>query len=90
MVRSLIAMLALIAAVLWTPLWFQCVLVALAVVFLPKKALFLIPAIISDVLYAPTGALRLGNLKLTLIAGAMIIIWLIFIRQTRIAHVVEA
>lgn len=90
MVRSLIAMLLLIAAVLWTPLWFQCVLFVLAVVFLSKKALFVIPAIVSDVLYAPTSGLTLSNFKLTLMVSSMIVIWLIIIKQTRISHVVEA
>lgn len=78
----------LVVAVLWTPVWFQVVLFALAVTFLPKKALFLIPAIIADILYAPTMGFGFDTLKMTLIVGGMIVIWIAIISQTRIEHVV--
>lgn len=90
MLKSIAAVLVLIAAVLWTPFWFQCVLLVLAVIFVRYRVLFLIPAIVSDVFYAPHSGLEVGTLKLTLIVAAMIVIWSVIIATTRIGHVVEA
>lgn len=88
MIRSIVAVFVLIGAVLWTPVWFQLVLFVLAVAFLSKKALFLIPAIVADVLYAPHASLSLHNLKMSMIVGAMILVWVVIMQQTRIEHVV--
>lgn len=88
MIRSLIAVVVLLGAVLWTPVWFQCVLFVFCIAFLPKKVLFLIPAIVADALYAPATGLTLVNIKTTMIVTAMILIWLALMQQTRISHVV--
>ena len=88
MVRTLIAVLVLIGAVLWTPIWFQIALFVFAIVLIPYTLALLFPAIVSDVLYAPTDSLKLGNLTMTLIVVAMVVVWTIIMQQTRISHVV--
>jgi uncharacterized membrane protein len=88
MIRSIVAIGVLLGAVVWTPVWFQCVLFALSIAFLPKKVLFLIPAIVADALYAPTHAFSLSNLKMTMIVIGMLLLWLALMQQTRISHVV--
>lgn len=88
MIRSLVGMVVLVGAVCWMPVWFQLVLFVLAVVFLAYKVLFLVPAVIADILYAPTASFSLANLKMTLIVSALIVSWFIIMHQTRISHVV--
>lgn len=88
MIRSILAVILLVGAVLWAPLWFQCVLFVVCIAFLPKKVLFLIPAIISDALYAPTSGVSIATFKMTMIVIAMLLVWLALMQQTRISHVV--
>lgn len=88
MVRSILATVLLVGVVIWTPFWVQCVLFALAVVWMRYRLLCLVPAILADVLYAPTDSFGIANFKMTLIVLAMISVWSIIIRQTRLADVV--
>jgi len=90
MIRSLCILVFLVCAVLWAPLWFQLTLFVLAVVLAPYKLFFLLPAILADILYAPTSNLSIGNFTMTLIVGTLIGIWFVLIEYTRLSYVVEA
>lgn len=84
MIRTGITVIALSVAILWCPLWLQLVLFACGVWFFRYRILFLVPAIIADVLYAPTNGFSFHNLKTTLVVTGMLILWYVIMTQTRI------
>ncbi len=89
MIRTLVGVIAMIAAVLWCPLWFQFVLLLAGILVLRYRLLLLIPAIVADVLYAPSDTLSIAHLKLTMITGVMLLVWYAVMHETRIAHLYE-
>ena len=76
----------LIAAVIWLPVWVQLVLFGLAVVWCRYRAIFLIPALVADMLYAPERTLSMHHLKMTIIVAVCIIIRVAIRRMTRIGY----
>jgi hypothetical protein len=55
MVRTIVGVIILIGVVVWLPIWAQLVFFAAAIILLPYQYVVLIPAVIGDALYAPTG-----------------------------------
>jgi len=72
MIRTIIGIVLLVAAVLWLPIWLQIVLFAIAIAVLPYRFFVLVPAVISDALYAPSSHFSLTTHWLTLIVLAML------------------
>ncbi len=72
MIRTVIGIMVLLAAVLWLPLWLQLVLFAAAIIIGPYRFFFIIPAIVSDALYAPTSRLSISNHWVTIIVFGML------------------
>ncbi len=72
MIRTIVGVILLIAAVVWLPIWVQLVLFALAISILPYRYFVLIPAIISDALYAPSTYFSFLTHWSTLIVLAML------------------
>ena len=72
MIRTIVGVILLIAAVLWLPIWIQVVLFAIGVILLKYRFYVLIPAIIGDALYAPSTHFSLSGHWLTLIVLAML------------------
>ena len=84
MIRTIIGVVVLLCAILWLPLWLQLVLFALAVILVPYRVALLVPAIVSDALYAPTAHFSLYSHWLTLIVLAMLGIHWFVIRKMRV------
>lgn len=84
MIRTIVALIALIISILWLPLWVQFGLFVIAVLVVRYRILLLVPAVFADALYAPTSALSLGHFKMTMIIGALLVIWYIVATQTRL------
>ncbi len=87
MIRTLVVVACLTAAVLWLPVWGQVLMLIAGFLLARYKVALLVPAIISDVLYAPTGTLAVGNLKATLLVGIILIAWYSIATQTRFGYV---
>jgi hypothetical protein len=77
----------LLAAVLWLPVWLQIVLFALAVIVGPYRFFFIIPAIVSDALYAPSMHFSLATHWMTLIVLAMLGLHWVVTKSLRIPTV---
>ena len=86
MIRTIVGVLLLIAAVLWLPMWIQVVLFAAAVIFLPHRAYILLPAIFSDALYAPSSQFSLRAHWTTLMVVVMLGIHWYVMKKMRVQH----
>ncbi len=83
MVRTFIILSILCGAVVWTPLWVQIILLAVAIIVVRHRVFLILPAILADALYAPTRAFDLGIFQTTLaVAGILFIHWVVT-SQTR-------
>jgi hypothetical protein len=87
MIRTIVGVILLIGAVLWLPVWVQLALFAIAVIVLPYRFFVIIPAIISDALYAPTTRFSLVTHWSTLIVIAMLGIHWYVMKKMRLQHV---
>lgn len=86
MIQTILASVGLLAAVLWLPVWVQVVLFVLAVLVLPYRLLLLIPAIVADVVYAPSTNFALEHFIMTGIVGGMLVIWYVIVHETRLGQ----
>ncbi|MFZ4500302.1 MAG: hypothetical protein ACOYMZ_02250 [Minisyncoccia bacterium] len=91
MIRTTLAIAVILAAILWLPLWVQLVLFGLSVVVLPYRLLLFIPAAFADALYAPVG-ISIPGLKYTLVVAGLIILQWVIVNKTRVKdfYAVEA
>lgn len=87
MIRTVVGCIAILVSVLWLPLWCQLILFGVGVVILRYRLALLVPAIVSDVVYAPVHTVTLGHFKMTLVVGALILAWYIISSQTRLLDV---
>jgi hypothetical protein len=87
MIRSLCALGILLAATFLLPLWIQVLLYICAIIFIPNRVLFLLPAVIADLYYAPTTALTLQNLTTTLLVGGLLLVHWVVVHKTRIKNI---
>lgn len=86
MIRTLLGVGALIATVLWLPLWFQLMLFVVGILVLPYRLLLLIPAVVADVVYAPEYTLGIAHLKMTLIVALLLLVQYVVVTHTRFTH----
>ncbi|HWC57755.1 MAG TPA: hypothetical protein VG621_02300 [Candidatus Paceibacterota bacterium] len=86
MLRTIIAIIVLTAAVVWTPIWIQMTLFAVAIMLVRYRLLLVIPALVSDVLYAPTTSLDISHFKLTGIVVVCLLVWYGVATQTRLIN----
>lgn len=84
MIRTILAMLGLIAAVLWLPLWVQLILFCVAVLLVRYRLALFVPAVLADVLYAPQP--NIIYCKMTVLVGVLIILWWVVMTKTRIGE----
>ncbi|MES2224917.1 MAG: hypothetical protein V4478_02935 [Patescibacteria group bacterium] len=85
MVRTILWIAALGAAVLWLPVWLQILLFITAIISGPYRFFFILPAIASDALYAPGSVFAIQNHWMTLLVlGLLAAHWLIM-RTLRIS-----
>lgn len=87
MIRTIGAVVVLLGAVLFLPLWVQGVLFVVALIVVKHKSALVIPAIVADVLYRP-GGWSIGHSMTTLVVlGAIFLYWFL-VTRTRIESVV--
>ena len=84
MTRAIVAVLCLLAAVLWLPVWVQFILFVFGIAVVQYRLMLLVPAIVADVIYAPRPSLL--HMNMTLIVGGMLIIWYLLMTQTRLGE----
>ena len=84
MVRIFLGILLLLAAVLWFPLWVQIALFVLAIIIVPYRFFLIIPAIVSDALYAPGSALSIRSHWMTLLVLTLLGIHYFIMKKLRI------
>ena len=91
MIRTTLAIVAMLAAILWLPLWVQLALFALGVLVLPHRLALFIPAAVADAVYAPAGV-SIAGLKYTLVVAALVIVHWVIVHKTRVKdfYAVEA
>ncbi len=87
MIRTIIGIVLLLGAILWLPLWAQIVLFALAILIVPHRFFLVIPAIVSDALYAPGSHLTFTSHWMTLLVLAMLGLHFIITKSLRIPTV---
>lgn len=85
MIRTAIAVVAILASILWLPLWVQLVLFVLAVIFTSYRLWLFVPALVADVLYAPTSSLSLFHFKMTIFVGLLLVVWYVITTKTRLS-----
>lgn len=84
MIRATVALLTIISAVIWLPVWAQLGLFVVAILLVKYRLVMLIPAIFADALYAPTVHLSIFNFKMTIFVLTLLLIYWLVITQTRI------
>lgn len=84
MIRTIILVALLICAVLWLPVWIQLGLFALAILVGPYRFFMIIPAIVSDALYAPSLHFSLTGHWMTLIVLALLGLHWFIMKKLRI------
>lgn len=84
MIKTIIAVVILIGAVLFVPVWVQAVLFVATLFVVRQQLLLVVPAIVADVVYAPT--ISLTHLKMTTIALVLVGISYIIRTQTRLGE----
>ncbi len=84
MIRTLILIALLLSAVLYLPLWIQLVLFVAAVLIGPYRFFMLVPAIVSDALYAPSMHFSLTGHWMTLIVLALLVLHWFIMKKLRI------
>lgn len=86
MFRTILAIVVIVAAILWLPLWVQLTLFIIAVVLIPYRLGLFIPAAFGDALYAPHG-ISLTELKYTFVTAALIIVYWLIVHKTRVKDI---
>lgn len=86
MIRTTIALIVIMLAIFWLPVWIQIGLMVIAIGTCSYRVLFFIPAIVSDVLYAPTASITPGDLSMTILVGGLITLWFILTKYTRLGN----
>lgn len=86
MIRTAIAVVVLLGAIVWLPLWLQLLLLLGAVIVVPYKLTLFVPAVFADALYAP-GVVSVAHLKYTLITALLLVLYWILITKTRINEI---
>lgn len=84
MIRTVIIIVLLLCAVLWLPLWLQFLLFAAAIIIGPYRFFMVIPAILSDALYAPTAHFSLTAHWMTLSVLALLALHWFIMKKIRI------
>ena len=84
MIRTILWVVFLIVAVLYVPLWVQLVLFVAAIIIGPYRFFMIIPAIISDALYAPGAYLNITHHWMTLLVLALLGIHYFITKKLRI------
>ncbi len=86
MVRTIIAILILAAAVLWAPLWLQGLLLLIAVLSVRYRIFLLLPAIFADAVYVPTRGFGISMFQVTMVVMVVLLIHFLITTQTRVAE----
>lgn len=84
MIRILAAIGLLIVAVVWLPVWVQVVLFVTAVILVQYRFFLVIPAIISDALYASHSAWNIRSHYMTLLVLALLALHYFIMKKMRI------
>lgn len=88
-VKTILSLCILCLLVLFAPLWIQLVGFLLACIFMHFRLLLLIPALVGDIVYAPTTAFSLSHYILTLSVIGMLLVWWIVVTRTRVKVLYE-
>lgn len=86
MVRTILAVGILFLATFFLPFWLQAIFYILAVFFVRHRLWLLLPAFFADAWYSPMRSLSFHNNKTVLIVFAIIVIYFIIVRNTRVAQ----
>ena len=86
MIRTAIVVLVLIGAVCFLPLWVQVLLCIVGLLAVRYYSALIIPAIVSDVLYAPTAHLTFSQMKLTILTSVVVALYWFVLHKTRIGE----
>jgi hypothetical protein len=86
MIWSIFATIGLLGAVLWLPVGVQIALFVLVVLVFPYRLMVLIPAIVADVVYAPSSTFAINHLIMTGIVAGMLAIWYVIVHKTRLGE----
>jgi hypothetical protein len=87
MVRSVALILILLLAVFWLPSWLQLALFVAAILIGPYRFFMVLPAIVSDALYAPGSYWHLSSHWMTLLVLALLGIHYFIMKKLRIRAV---
>ena len=86
MIRTILAIVILVLATLFLPFWVQAIFYLVAVLFITHRLWLLLPALFADVWYSPVRSFHLENNKTVLLVLAMLILYFIIIRNTRVTQ----
>ncbi len=86
MVRTIIALLILIVATFFAPIWLQGLLYVACLFIVRYRLVLIIPAIIADAWYAPEHHLTVSDNKMLLLVLGMVALFTVVVRTTRISQ----
>jgi hypothetical protein len=86
MIRALISIAIAICAIFWLPLWAQFAIFGILIIITPYRFLLLLPAIVADALYAPSGT-SITHAKYTIFVFVLLLLWWVITTKTRLREV---
>lgn len=86
MIKVLISVVIAICAIFWLPLWAQLAIFCMLIIITPYRFLLLVPAIMADALYAPSG-ISILHAKYTLFVLVLLLLWWVITTKTRLREV---
>lgn len=84
MLKTVCAVIVVLMATIWLPIWIQILLYIIAVFVLPYQFLLLIPALYADALYAPHGGISLSMHLYTVGVAILLMVRWVLVHKTRI------
>jgi hypothetical protein len=84
MIRTVLWIVLLGAAVFLTPLWVQMILFVAAIISGPYRFFFVIPAIVSDAIYAPGSVFMLSSHDMLIFVLVLLLIHWFIMKKLRI------
>ena len=86
MIKTGIALIVLIVATIWLPVWAQIALYIIAVILVRHRLLIFIPAVFADTLYTPTTIWHLSAHRYVILVAVLLIGFYLVITKTRIGQ----
>ena len=87
--RAIVYSIVLLGSIFWLPWWVSAVLCVVAIATSRYAAIFLVPALAMDLIYAPGNGSFFANITATLIVLGLLCIKYFISTKTRVEHLYD-